>query len=186
MVDTKLGTLPARLSSRIVQGIATPGAMRMHPPVPDSEKIKKWRQLIEGFPSILEFLPLARLHCFRRIDGLVVDLFVDDFPGFVDQEGGTPRGLHRNALDVKLLSQAIPAGHRAAPVAEDGKADTVLLGEGKVREGTVHTHTQNLGVCALQLREILLESFHFTGSTTGKGKDKERQGDVLLPPVILQ
>jgi hypothetical protein len=60
------------------------------------------------------------------------------------------------------------------------------LSEGKVGEGTVHAHTQNLGVGALQLGEILLESFHFTGSTTGEGEDEERQGDVLLPSVILQ
>ncbi len=53
-------------------------------------------------------------------------------------------------------------------------------------EGTVHAHTQNLGVDALQLGEILLESFHFAGSTTGEGEDKECQGDILLPSVILQ
>jgi hypothetical protein len=55
-----------------------------------------------------------------------------------------------------------------------------------LREGAVHAHTQNLGVGSIQLGEILLESFHFTGSTAGEGEDKECQGDILVPPVILQ
>src|SRR5271170_6372797 len=131
-------------------------------------------------------MPLAGLHGLCRIHSLIVDLFVDDGPGFVDEEGGAPRGFHGNALDVKLLSQSIAAGYRASPVSEDGKADSVLLSEGKVREGTIHTYAQNLGVRALQLGEILLESFHFSGSTTGEGEDEECQGDILLPPVILQ
>ena len=108
------------------------------------------------------------------------------FPDLSMRKVASPRGFHGDALDLKLLRQSIPAGHRASPVAQDGKADSVLLSEGKVREGAVHAHTQNLGVCALQLREILLESLHFTGSATSEGKDKERQGDVFLPPVILQ
>src|SRR4029077_9913275 len=72
------------------------------------------------------------------------------------------------------------------PVAQDGEADSVLLGKGKVREGAVHAHTQYLGVGALQFGEILLESFHFAGSTTGESEDEKRQSDIFLSAVILQ
>jgi hypothetical protein len=34
---------------------------------------------MRAFPLLLEFLPLAGLHGFGRIHGLIVDLYVDNF-----------------------------------------------------------------------------------------------------------
>jgi len=136
--------------------------------------------------SVLELLPFTSIYRFRGIDRLIVDLFIDDFSGFVDQESCTPRRFHRNSLNVELLGQSITACDWTTPVSENREGHSILLGKCEVREGAVHAHTQHLGVGAFQLGQILLESLHFAGSTTGESKDKKCQGDIFLSPIVLQ
>src|ERR1019366_2013839 len=74
----------------------------------------------------------------------------------------------------------------AAPVAEKREGYSDLVGEGFVGEGTIHAHTQDLGVGSFQPLQVLLEVFHLLRSTTGKSEDIERQNDVLLAAVVAQ
>jgi hypothetical protein len=61
-----------------------------------------------------------------------------------------------------------------------------LVGERFVGEGAIHAHTQNLGVDSFQPFQILLDSFHLLGSTTGEGENKKRHDNVLLAAILAQ
>jgi hypothetical protein len=61
-----------------------------------------------------------------------------------------------------------------------------LVGERFIGEGTIHAHTQDLGVGGFQFFQVLLEVFHLLGSTTGESEDVERQNDVLLAMILGQ
>src|ERR1017187_3936759 len=116
----------------------------------------------------------------RRIDGLRVQLHLDHLAVLIDQVVHPPRGLVFRVVDAVLL------GRVAAPIAKQREGDANFFRPRLVREGRIHAHTQHLGIGSFQLGEVLLESLHLLGSTTGEGEDVERQGDVLLPFEIMQ
>src|ERR1019366_6337089 len=123
---------------------------------------------------------LARHDDLRRVDGLRVQLHLDYLAAFVDQVIHPPRGLVLRVIETVLL------GHIAAPVAEQGEGNANLFRPRLVREGRIHAHTQHLGIGSFQLAQVLLESLHLLGSTTGEGEDVEGQGDVLLTLEVVQ
>jgi hypothetical protein len=61
-----------------------------------------------------------------------------------------------------------------------------LLCPSLIGKRRIHAYTQDLGVGGFQLCEVLLESLHLLGSTTGKREDIERQGDVLFAFELAQ
>jgi len=134
---------------------------------------------IEG-RSVLELGPLACIHDFCGIDGFAIELHFQDFPVLADEEVYAARGLvfvHKDSVFVRGFS---------APVTEQGEGYSNLVGKGFIGEGTVHAHTQDLGVGSFQLLQILLEVFHLLRSTTGEGKDVEGKNDVLLAMVLAE
>lgn len=129
---------------------------------------------------------LASSDGFSRIQGRIVHLLVNNLAAFVNQESCATAEFHGHAFNISLFRETVLAGHRASPIAEQGEGDTILLRERKIRKRAIHAHTQNLGVGAFQLCQILLESLYFLGSTTGEGEHIERQGNVLFPAVVLK
>jgi len=87
-----------------------------------------------------------------------------------------------------IVEDAIGLRHFALHVTEKGKLDTNFLGEGAVGGRRVNADAQNCRVIEVDLAcvDTSLVSLKFLGSTTGKGKDVERQNDVLFAPKIAQ
>ena len=87
-----------------------------------------------------------------------------------------------------IVQDAICLRDFALHVTEEWKLDTNLLGEGGVRGRSVNADSQNCRVVEVDLAivDTSLVSLKFLGSTTGKGKDVERQNDVLFAPKIAQ
>ena len=87
-----------------------------------------------------------------------------------------------------IIEDAIGLGHFSLHVTEKGKLDTNFLGEGAVGGSRVNADAQNCGVVQVDLAivDTSLVSLKFLRSTTGKGKDVERQNDVLFAPIIAQ
>src|SRR5580700_11192837 len=133
-----------------------------------------------GLRSAFEFRALAGIHDLFGIDGFFVHLFFHDLSIFADQEVHAARGL------IFVFVDAVFAGYFSAPIAEKWEGYSDLVGEGFVGEGTIHAHTQDLGVGRFQRFQVLLEVFHLLRSTTGKSEDIERQDDVLLAAVVAQ
>ncbi len=121
---------------------------------------------------------LASVHPFGGIERVLVHLLFQDLSIFSDQEVHAARRL------VFVFVDSVLVGYFTAPIAQQGERHSDLVGEGFVGEGTIHAHTQDLGVGCFQRFQILLEVFHLLGSTTGKGQDVERQNDVLLASVV--
>src|ERR1035441_8256986 len=130
--------------------------------------------------SAAYLLALAGIYDLLGIDGVPVNLLFQNFSVFADQEVDAARGL------IFVDVDAVLAGYFSSPVTQQREGDADLVGEGFVGVGTVHAHTQNLGVGGFQLFEILLEGLHLRSSTTGEGKDVEGQNDVALAAVLAQ
>ena len=109
----------------------------------------------------------------------LIDLFFQNFSVFSDQEVHPARGL------VLIDINAILARRIAAPVTQQGKSNSNLVGKRFIGERTIHAHTQDLGVGIFQLFQVLLEVFHLLRSTTGESEDEERQDNVFLAAISL-
>src|SRR5579859_2164379 len=123
---------------------------------------------------------LARIDNFLRIDGVLIRLLLNDLPIFANQEVHATRSL------VFVFVDSILTGYFAAPVTQQGEGYSDLVGKCFIGEGTIHAHTQDLGVGSFQRLQILLEVFHLLRSTTGEGENIKSQDDVLLAPVVAQ
>ncbi|SPE45122.1 hypothetical protein SBA7_650021 [Candidatus Sulfotelmatobacter sp. SbA7] len=128
--------------------------------------------------SAAHLLALAGIHDLLGIDGFPVNLLFQNLSVFADQEVDAARRL------VFVDVNAVLASDVSSPIAQQREGDSDLVGEGFIGVGTVHTHTQDLGVGGFQLFQILLEGLHLRGSTTGEGKDVKRQNDVALAPIL--
>jgi hypothetical protein len=129
---------------------------------------------------VFQFGALAGVDYFCRVDGDAVDLFLHDFSVFPDQEIYAAGGL------VFVDVDAVTARGFSPPVAEQGESHSNLFGEGVVGEGTIHAHTQDLGVGSFQFLKILLEVFHLLGSTAGESEDVEGQHDILFAAILAE
>ena len=129
---------------------------------------------------VFQLRTLASVDDLFGIDGIFVHLLFHDLPIFSDQEVHAARGL------VFVFVDAVFVSYLSSPIAEKRKRDSNLVGEGFVGEGTIHAHTQDLGVGCFQRFQVLLEVFHLLRSTTGKSENIERQHDVLLAAVVAQ
>src|SRR5262249_46927214 len=89
-------------------------------------------------------LAFAGLHDLRGVDGVAIDLDLLDLAIFPDEISDSPRSFPTQL--VVILDDPVSAGDLAAPVAQQGESDAVLLRERIVREGAIHAYTQDLGV----------------------------------------
>src|SRR3981081_3279064 len=128
--------------------------------------------------SAAHFLALAGIYDLLGIDSVPVNLLFQNFSVFADQEVYAARGL------ILVDVNTVLAGDISTPVAQKREGDADLVGEGFIGERAVHAHTQNLSVGGFQRLEILLEGLHLRGSTTGEGKDIERQNDVAFAAIL--
>src|SRR5688500_4701650 len=155
-----------------------------------------WRlmEMVEGRtvyhqPSAL-FLRLGRhlagVDDLRRIDRLGVHLRRYDFPFLVDQERRPSSRTHGYTLNVEHSFQSVGFDRRGVHVAQNRERDVILESERVIGEGAVDAYTQDLGVCAFQLRQTCLEGFHFLRSATCERKHKEGQHDVLLAAEVAK
>ena len=105
-----------------------------------------------------------------------------NLPLLVHDESGTVCELGLIVKDAVCLRDL------ALHVTEKRKLDTNFLGESGVGGSSVNADSQNCGVVEVDLAfvDTSLVSLKFLGSTTGKGKDVERQNDVLFTPKIAQ
>jgi hypothetical protein len=141
------------------------------------DKASKY-QSVGFFRSVFQLGTLAGIDDLFRIDSVFVHLLFHDLSIFSDQE------VHASRRLIFVFVDAVFVGYFSAPIAEKGEGHSNLVGEGFVGEGTIHAHTQDLGVGCFQRFQVLLEVFHLLRSTTGKGEDIERQDDVLLAAVV--
>ena len=130
--------------------------------------------------SVLHLRPLADIHDLGRIDRVLVDLLFHNLSIFPDQE------VHAAGCLILVFVDPVLVGYFAAPVAQQGEGHSNLVGESFIGEGTIHTHTQDLGVGRFQRFQILLEGLHLFGSTAGKGENVKCHYNVLLTAIIAQ
>jgi hypothetical protein len=130
--------------------------------------------------SILQLRPFAGVDNLRGINRIFVDLLLQDLSILSDQKIYPARGFVFIQIDSVFVS------YIAAPITEQREGDSNLVGEGFVREGTIHAHTQNLGIGGVQPFQILLERLHLLGSTTGEGEDEKGEHDIFLAAVVAQ
>src|ERR1700737_1050267 len=131
-----------------------------------------------GKLSLLQLWTFASIHNLRRINGGIVLLFLENASIFADQEIHAPRGF------VFIRVDAVLVGRFSAPIAQQREGDPNGIGKSFIGEGTIHAHTQDLGVGSFQLFQILLEVFHLLGSTTGKSEDIKREHYLLFSAIL--
>ena len=129
---------------------------------------------------------LTRSDSLRRIHGGIIHLLLDNLAALINQECRATAKFHGHAFNVFLFRQTVLAGHRASPVAKQRESHAILLRECEIRKRTVHAHTQNLGVGAFQLCQVLLESFDFLRSTTGEGEHIKGQRNILFSAIVFE
>ena len=129
---------------------------------------------------LFQLRTFAGVYDLRRIDGRLVHLLFQNMTVFADQE------IHSTCGFVFVDVNTVLASAFAAPIAQKREGYTDGIGKGVVREGTIHAHTQDLGVSSFQLFQILLEVFHLLRSTTGESKDVERKHDLLFTAILAQ
>src|SRR5437588_5294710 len=130
--------------------------------------------------SVFHFRTFAGVHDFAGVDGFFVDLFLQNLSILANQE------VHSTGSLVFVYVDAVFVRRFAAPVAQERKGDSNLVGKSFVGEGAVHAHTQNLGVGGFQLLQVLLEVFHLLRSTAGEGENIKGQDHVLFSAVVAE
>jgi hypothetical protein len=107
------------------------------------------------------------------IDGAVACLDVTDDTVLVNDNVGPQGPLVAFPLDVVLLENAILREHPAVHVAEEGKFDVDLLGEGGVCCRAIHAYTENFRIIGIDLArgESSLDRLELFGSTTSESQD---------------
>ena len=118
----------------------------------------------------------------RRINRAVAFLYVLDLALLVDDKRGAVGKLKLVVQDA-VVFRDLPRH-----VAQKREFDSDFLGERFVGRRSVNTDAQDLGVFQIDLARVdtRLVSLKFFRSTTGEGKNVERQYDVLLAAVIAQ
>src|SRR3974377_1928588 len=86
-----------------------------------------------------------------RVDRAIAAFNVADDAVFINDDVGAQGPLVGVAVSVIVFQDSVGGEHFAVHVAEKGKLDVDLLGEGRVRRGTVHTHAKNLRVASVDL-----------------------------------
>src|SRR5260370_21908913 len=89
---------------------------------------------------------------------------------------------------VVALEHPVGLDHFAVHVAEEGKFNPDLLGEGGVASGPIHTNSENFRVRSVNLTggDSSLDRLKLFRSTAGKGQDINGEKDVLLPSVVAE
>jgi hypothetical protein len=128
--------------------------------------------------SVLQLRSLASVHNLCRINRILIHLLFQNFPIFSNQE------VHPARRFIFIYVDSILPRYVPTPITQQGKCNSNLIGEGFVGEGTIHAHTQDLGVGSFQPFLILLESFHLGGSTAGEREDEEGHYNILVAAVL--
>src|SRR5580692_4287896 len=169
-------TLAASAQGRAARDPSTPHGGSLRSPSCSAQDDKT--HLRRRGRSVFQLRTLAGIHDFRGIDSVFIHLLFHNFSIFADQEVHAARSL------VLVFVDAVLAGDFSAPIAQQRKRHSDLVGEGFVGKCTIHAHTQDLGVGCFQRFQILLECLHLLRSTTGERKDVKRHHDILLATVI--
>src|SRR5437868_6688697 len=112
------------------------------------------------------------------IDGVAILLHLDYFAFLVNQICHASRGFVTGVVDTILFAGI------AAEIAEQGECHSNLRCPCFVGEWTVHAYTQDLGVCAFQFLQLILEGLHLFLSTAGESKDVKREHDIFLAAEV--
>jgi hypothetical protein len=118
----------------------------------------------------------------RRVNRTVAFLYVLDLALLVHDKRGAAGKLRLLVQDAILLR------HLPCHVAQKWKFDSDFFGERGVGRGSVNADTQDGCVFEVDLARVdtRLVCLKFFRSTTGEGKNVERQYDILLAAVIAQ
>jgi hypothetical protein len=118
----------------------------------------------------------------RRVNRTVAFLYMLDLALLVHDKRSAARKLRLLVQDAVLLRD-LPCH-----VAQEWKFDPDFLGERSVRRRSVNADTQDGGVFQVDLARVdtRLVCLKFFRSTSGEGKNVERQYDILLAAVIAQ
>jgi hypothetical protein len=127
-----------------------------------------------------QLLSLTGVDDLSWIDGVAVDLFLQNLSVFADQKVYPARGF------VFINVNSVLAGHVSSPIAQQRESNTDLVCKGLVGKGAVHAHTQNLGVGGFQLLKVLLEGLHLRGSTASECKNVKRDNNIALAAVLAK
>ena len=95
-------------------------------------------------------MPFASVNRIGRIQRFFVELNLDYFSGFVDDECCSSHNFGLRVPD------AITPGSIAAQVAQHWEVGVQLIRPGFIRKESIHGDTQDLGVGRFQLLQILL------------------------------
>jgi len=114
------------------------------------------------------------------------DVLDDAVP--VDDDVGAKSPLVALTLDIIVFEDAVGSEHLVVHVAEEGKLDTELFGEGLVGCGTIHAHTENHRIVRINLAGIQsrLDRLELLRSTIGEGEDVDGEEDVFLSAKVAQ
>ena len=90
------------------------------------------------------------------------------------------------ALDVMALQDAVGGEHLLVHVAQQGKFDVDLLGEGGVGRGRIHADAENFRIRGIDFAAVdsRLDRLELLGSTPGEGQHIDRQQDIFLAAVV--
>lgn len=107
----------------------------------------------------------------------------------VDHERRALNEIVLDALAGKLiegLHDPVPRRDLAIHIAQQGKGDSDLLRESRIRSRAVETDAENHRIIFRELGQISLIGLKFLRSTGSKGENVEGQHYVLLAPIVAQ
>ncbi len=86
------------------------------------------------------------------------------------------------------FEDAVGLEHLAVHVAEEGKSDADLLGEGRVGSGTIHADAEDFRIRGVDLTggDSSLDRLKLLRSTTREGQDVNGKEDVLLAAEVAE
>ena len=120
------------------------------------------------------------------VNGTIAAFDVADDAVFVDDDIGAQGPLVGIVLSFVGFEDAVGSEHFLVHIAEEGKFDANLLGESRVRRGTVHAYTENRRIVCINLAgiESRLDRLELLGSTAGESQDVNGQEDIFLAVKI--
>jgi hypothetical protein len=132
----------------------------------------------------------AHGQCGVGIDGAVAFFDKLDDALLVDDDVGAQSPLVAFVIFRRVvgLEDAVGLEHLAVHVAEEGKGDADLLGEGGVGGRTIYANTEDFRIRGVDFTggDSSLDRLKLFRSTTGEGQHVDSKKDVLLAAVVAE